>query len=68
MSLWATGETYDERPNRNSLSSSFWKPCITGMGITAQDVLELLSEGLSFEQIVAHCYPELTDENIRTRM
>lgn len=37
----------------------FGKPCISGTRITVQDVLELVSEGISFEKIASDYYPEL---------
>lgn len=43
----------------------FGKPCIGGTRITVQNVLELLNEGLSFEQIRADYYPQLADDDIR---
>lgn len=43
----------------------FGKPCIAGTRITVQDVLELLDQGLSFEQIIQDYYPTLTIEDIR---
>jgi uncharacterized protein (DUF433 family) len=43
----------------------FGKPCVAGTRITVQDVLELLNEGLSFEQIIQDYYPALTIEDIR---
>ena len=43
----------------------FGKPCIMGTRITVQSVLELLNEGLSFEEIIRDYYPNLTAEDIR---
>ncbi|CAB1059413.1 Gsr2395 protein [Olavius sp. associated proteobacterium Delta 1] len=43
----------------------FGKPCIAGTRITVQSVLELLNEGLSFNEIIQNYYPELDDEDIR---
>ncbi len=43
----------------------FGKPCIEGTRIPVQDVLELVAEGLSFEQIIEDCYPDVTTEDIR---
>jgi len=43
----------------------FGKPCIAGTRITVQDVLELLDEGLSFEEIIRDYYPALTIEDVR---
>ena len=43
----------------------FGKPVVAGTRITVQDVLELINEGLSFDQIRADYYPDLTTEDIR---
>ncbi|WP_445637444.1 Antitoxin [Nostoc sp. DSM 114161] len=43
----------------------FGKPCIAGTRITVQNILELLNEGLSFEEIIRDYYPELQIEDIR---
>jgi uncharacterized protein (DUF433 family) len=43
----------------------FGKPCIAGTRITVQSVLELLNEGLTFGEIIADYYPDLTVEDIR---
>lgn len=43
----------------------FGKPCIAGTRITVQNVLELLDEGLSFDEIIQDYYPDLTTEDIR---
>jgi uncharacterized protein (DUF433 family) len=43
----------------------FGKPCIAGTRITVQSVLEPLSEGHAFKQIVEDYYPDLTVEDIR---
>ncbi len=37
----------------------FGKPCVSGTRITVQSVLELVSEGISFEDIISNYYPEL---------
>lgn len=42
----------------------FGKPCVTGTRITVQGVLELLDAGLSFDEIIQDCYPDLTVEDI----
>jgi uncharacterized protein (DUF433 family) len=43
----------------------FGKPCIAGTRITVVDVLELLREGLSFDQIIRDCYPDLNGQDIQ---
>lgn len=43
----------------------FGKPCITGTRIPVQSVLELLNEGLSFEEIIQNFYPDLTVVDIQ---
>ena len=40
------------------------KPCIRGMRITVQDVLEYLAGGMTEEEILVD-FPELTREDIR---
>ena len=40
------------------------KPCIRGMRITVQDVLEYLAAGMSEEEILSD-FPELTHDDIR---
>ncbi|MEM9271768.1 MAG: DUF433 domain-containing protein [Cyanobacteria bacterium P01_F01_bin.143] len=53
--------------NRISVDSQihFGKPCITGTRITVQSVLELLNEGLSFEEILRDYYSDLEIEDIQ---
>jgi len=43
----------------------FGKPCIAGTRIPVLDVLELISHGKSFQQIIDDCYPDLGTEDIR---
>lgn len=43
----------------------FGKPTISGTRITVQNVLELINEGLSFEQIRIDYYPDLSEEDIK---
>ena len=43
----------------------FGKPCVAGTRIPVQSVLELVREGLSFEEIIQDYYPELQIEDIR---
>lgn len=40
------------------------KPCIRGMRITVQDVLEYLASGMSHEEILSE-YPYLAEDDIR---
>ena len=40
------------------------KPCIRGMRITVQDVLEYLAGGMTVEEVLAD-FPELTREDIQ---
>lgn len=46
----------------------FGKPCVSGTRITVQSVLELINEGLSFEQIKQDYYPDLEIEDIKACM
>ena len=43
----------------------FGKPCIADTRITVQNVLELLDEGLTFEDITQDYYPDLTVADVR---
>ncbi|MBD2102121.1 DUF433 domain-containing protein [Leptolyngbya sp. FACHB-261] len=43
----------------------FGKPCIAGTRITVHSVLQLLTEGLSFEEIIRDYYPDIQVEDIR---
>lgn len=43
----------------------FGKPCVAGTRIPVQAVLELLNEGLSFQEIIEDYYPDLTVEDIQ---
>ena len=40
------------------------QPCIRGMRITVQDVLEYLAGGMTVEEVLAD-FPELTAEDLR---
>ena len=46
----------------------FGKPIIQGTSITVQNVLELINDGLSFEQIIKDYYPDLKKEDIQACM
>ncbi|HKP87755.1 MAG TPA: DUF433 domain-containing protein [Blastocatellia bacterium] len=43
----------------------FGKPCVAGTRIPVQNVLELIGEGLSFDEIIRDYYPELEIEDVR---
>lgn len=43
----------------------FGKPCVAGTRITVQNVLELVNEGFSFEQIITDYYPDLTVDDVK---
>lgn len=43
----------------------FGKPCVAGTRIPVQSVLELVSEGLPFAEIIRDYYPDLQVEDIR---
>ena len=43
----------------------FGKPCVAGTRIPVQSVLELIREGLSFDEIVRDYYPDLEPVDIR---
>ncbi|MBP6004627.1 MAG: DUF433 domain-containing protein [Pyrinomonadaceae bacterium] len=53
--------------NRIQVDSSvhFGKPFVAGTRITVQNVLELINEGISFEDIRADYYPDLETEDIK---
>jgi uncharacterized protein (DUF433 family) len=43
----------------------FGKPCVAGTRITVQSVLELVNEGVPFNEIIEKYYPELKVEDIK---
>jgi uncharacterized protein (DUF433 family) len=43
----------------------FGKPCVAGTRIPVQGVLELVRDGIGFDQIIADYYPDLAPEDIR---
>jgi uncharacterized protein (DUF433 family) len=43
----------------------FGKSVIKGTRITVQNVLELINEGLTFEQIIRDYYPDLKKQDIQ---
>jgi uncharacterized protein (DUF433 family) len=42
----------------------FGKPCVAGTRITVQSVLELVEEGIPFDEIIRDYYPDLQLEDI----
>jgi uncharacterized protein (DUF433 family) len=43
----------------------FGKPCIAGTRIPVQSVLELIREGIAFDQIRRDYYPDLSEDDVR---
>ena len=43
----------------------FGKPCIAGTRITVQSVLELINEGITFNEIIRDYYPDLIIQDVR---
>ena len=43
----------------------FGKPCIAGTRVPVQSVLELVREGIAFDQIIRDYHPDLKPEDIR---
>jgi uncharacterized protein (DUF433 family) len=43
----------------------FGKPCVAGTRIPVQYVLELVREGISFEEIIRDHYPDLVIDDIQ---
>jgi uncharacterized protein (DUF433 family) len=43
----------------------FGKPCVASTRIPVQSVLELLDEGISFNEIIRDYYPDLTVQDVR---
>ncbi len=41
------------------------KPCVRGTRIPVTMVLELIEDGLTFQQIIEEYYPQLTDDDIK---
>ncbi len=46
-------------------TTHFGKPCVAGTRTPVLDVLELVSEGLSFEAIIRDHYPDLQLDDVR---
>ena len=43
----------------------FGRPCVAGTRIPVENVLELVQEGMPFEEIIRQYYPDLNNEDIR---
>jgi uncharacterized protein (DUF433 family) len=43
----------------------FGKPCIAGTRIAVENVLELIQEGIHFDEIIRQYYPDLTIEDVK---
>lgn len=43
----------------------FGKPCVAGTRIPVEKVLELIREGIHFEEIIKKYYPDLTIEDVK---
>jgi uncharacterized protein (DUF433 family) len=43
----------------------FGKPCVAGTRIPVQNVLELVRDGITFDEILQDYYPDLKVEDIR---
>ena len=41
------------------------KPCIRGTRITVMMILELIEDGLTFQQIIKYYYPQLSEQDIK---
>jgi uncharacterized protein (DUF433 family) len=46
----------------------FGKPCVIGTRITVRNVLELINEGLTYDEIRRDYYPDLKNEDIKACM
>jgi len=43
----------------------FGKPCVAGTRIPVENVLELIQEGIHFDEIIKKYYPDLTLEDVK---
>ena len=43
----------------------FGKPCVAGTRVPVENVLELIQEGIAFEEIVRNFYPDLEIEDVK---
>jgi uncharacterized protein (DUF433 family) len=46
-------------------SIHFGKPCVANTRIPVENVLELIQEGITFEEIIKNYYPDLQIEDIK---
>lgn len=53
------------KTNCGQSQDTFWQTLYAGTRITVQNVLELLDEGLTFNEILQDYYPDITIEDIR---
>ena len=44
------------------------KPCIKGTRIPVEIILELVTNGYTFDQIIKDCYPNLTKSQIKAAL
>lgn len=44
------------------------KPCIKGTRIMVETILDLVGQGLTFNQIIADYYPELTKKQLKAAL
>jgi uncharacterized protein (DUF433 family) len=43
----------------------FGKPCVAGTRILVENILELIQEGIPFEEIIKKYYPDLTIDDVK---
>ena len=43
----------------------FGKPCVAGSRVLVENVLELIQEGITFEEVVRNYYPDLEIEDVK---
>ncbi len=43
----------------------FGKPCVAGTRVPVENILELIQEGIPFEQIITGYYPDLEIEDVK---
>jgi len=59
-----TGKNYRRRITIDP-QVHFGKPCVTGTRISVENVVELMQEGIPFEEIVQRYYPDIEIEDIK---